>query len=86
MKKSIEKIIILPARFIEVVNNEKIRIKMMLDNGDIQEKTMGKIMIDNIENPDYLFVGISLGVNHTQLDVCDGSEFKNIFHEKWSSL
>ena len=86
MEKEIKNVIMLPARFLEVVNEEKIRIKIMLDDGNVQERTMSKITVDDIINPDYLFVGIITGVGHAQLNVCDASEYKEIFEEKWSAL
>ena len=86
MEKEIHKVLMLPARFLEVVDKEKVRIRIMLDDGIIQEKTMPKELIDDVLNPNYLFVGITTGVNHMQLDVCDANEFNEIFKEKWSEI
>ena len=86
MNKEIHKVLMLPARFLEVVNEEKIRIRIMLDGGEIQNRTMSKEMVDNIKNPKFLFVGIITGVSYMQLDVCDANEYEDIFKEKWSEL
>lgn len=86
MEKQVHKVIILPAKFIEFVDNESVKIKILLDLDKTDERIMPEELIRHIKNPNYLLIGISTGTNHMQLDVCDGKTFKKIFEEKWSEL
>ena len=88
MEKSIEKVIMLPARFIKYdeQDNSRVWIKMMMDDNSIQERKFPIKATQNIDNPQYLFVGIITGEGFMSLGVCDALEYLDLFKEKWSEL
>jgi len=88
MKKEIHKVIMLPARFIKYDENDNSRvwIKMMMEDNSIQQRKFPVKAIQNLEKPDYLFVGIITGEGFMSLGVCDALEYIDLFKEKWSEL
>ena len=43
-------------------------------------------LFEKIKNPKYILLGIMTGRNTMGLNVCDGSEWENLYHEKWNVL
>lgn len=91
MTDNIRKIIIIPAKFAENIDDNHCIIYCYIGedgmgNGVVQERKFEREMIEHIENPTYLFIGIMSGLNFTQANFVDAKEFEDLFHEKWNSL
>ena len=89
MEREIQNVYILPAKFVKYdeQDNSRVWIKMMLENRSIQERKFPvEALPKNIENPEYLFVGIITGVGFGSLGVCDANEYLELFKEKWTEL
>lgn len=88
MEKEIHKVFILPAKFIKYdeQDNSRVWIKMILEDNTIQEKKIPIKAMQNIKNPQYLFVSIMTGKKFMSLGVCDGLNYLNLFNEKWNEL
>ena len=85
MEQKINKIDIVPAVFVKYRDDGNVLLRC-LQGEDIVNRAFEPHMVANIENPKYLLLGITTGVNYMQLTICDGSEFENLFHEKWDVL
>lgn len=85
MIKKIKSIDIIPAVFIEYREDGNALIRCLQGNKTI-DRAFELILIAGIKNPKYLFLGIMTGGNTMGLNVCDGNEFENLYHEKWSVL
>jgi hypothetical protein len=88
MNSDLHKIDIFPAIFSNKVDNGRIRLKCLhgYKKTIIEERIFDEIMIEGIENPKYLLVGVMTGVGFMQINVCDGSQFEKYFKTKWKSL
>jgi len=85
MKQEIHKIDIIPAVFVKYREDGNVLLKC-LQGEETVLRAFEPIMVEKIENPKYLLLGIITGTGYMQLNVCDGSEFEKYYHEKWNVL
>jgi hypothetical protein len=85
MEQKINKIDIVPAVFVKYRDDGNVLLRC-LQGKDTVDRAFEPNMFKKITNPKYLLVGIITGVNYMQLTITDGSEFENLFHEKWDVL
>jgi hypothetical protein len=85
MEQEINKIDIVPAVFVKYRDDGNVLLRC-LQGKDTVDRAFEPNMFKKITNPKYLLLGITTGVNYMQLMICDGTEFENLFHEKWSVL
>lgn len=88
---NIESITIIPARFEKFENNKTCIINCLIgydNNGDpvLQERRFENEMIEHIENPSYLFIGLMQGNGFVQVIYTDAKDYKEMFIEKWGCL
>jgi len=85
MEQEINKIDIVPAVFVKYRDDGNVLLRC-LQGKDTVDRAFEPNMFKEIPEPKYLLLGITTGVNYMQLIICDGSEFENLFHEKWDVL
>jgi hypothetical protein len=88
---NIKDITIIPAKFIEFENDKTCIIKCLIghdknDNPIIQNRKFENEMIELINNPNYLFIGLMQGKGFTQIIFTDAKEYEDMFEEKWGIL
>ena len=81
----IKKINIIPSRFLEWADDGAI-VRCLMDDNSFEDRFFEKILLGNIINPKYLFIGIIIGTGFTQINVVDANEFEELFKEKYTSL
>lgn len=91
MIEKIHKIRIIPARFAENIDDNRCILNCFIGkdnmaNDVIQERVFEREMIENIENPTYLFIGLMHGEGFIQATFVDANDFEDLFIEKWGSL
>ena len=84
MENEIE-VVILPSIYVRSENDGNI-IKSILPTGEILEGKFSLSLLNGIENPKYLFVGVITGVNKLHISICDGNEYEEMFNEHWKEL
>lgn len=85
IEKKIEKIDIIPAIFVKYRDDGNVLLRC-LQGEDTVDRAFEPNMFKKITNLKYLLLSITTGVNYMQLTICDGSEYENLFHEKWDVL
>lgn len=83
--EKIQQIIIVPAIYIGEREDGNILLKCLQGN-DVINRAFKPILFKDIKKPNFIFLGIMTGGNVIGLNVCDGNEFENLFHEKWDVL
>lgn len=84
-KKSSLKIDIIPAIYIGKREDGNVLLRC-LQGDETVVRAFQPSMFDGFKNPKYILLGVMTGGNVIGLNVCDGSEFENLYHEKWSEL
>jgi hypothetical protein len=85
MTEKILKIDIIPAIFVGYREDGNVLLKC-LQGEDTVDRAFEPILFKDIENPKYILLGVMTGGNMMGLNVCDGSEFEDLYHEKWNVL
>jgi len=85
MTEKIEQIVIVPAIFVGYREDGNVLLRC-LQGDDTVDRAFEPKLFENIEDPKYILLGIMTGGNMMGLNVCDGSEFVNLYHEKWDVL
>lgn len=85
MEETIERIDIVPAVFVKYRDDENVLLRC-LQGDDTVDRAFEPRMFKEIENPKYLLLGVMTGGNMMRLTIADGSEFENLYHEKWNVL
>jgi len=85
MVKKIDSIEIIPAIYIGKREDGNVLLRC-LQGEETVDRAFQPILFVGIENPKYILLGIMCGGNVMGLNVCDGSEFENLYHEKWDVL
>ena len=85
MDETVNEIHIVPAIFVGLRADGNVLLKC-LQGEETVNRAFEPRLFKNMTNPKYLLLGIKTGMNTMTLNIVDGSEFKDIFHEKWSVL
>jgi len=85
---SVEKITIIPAKFSHFENDGTCVIDCLIDgdNSLVQQRKFENAMVEHIENPNYLFIGLMHGDGFIQIMFTDAKDYKKMFIEKWGCL
>jgi hypothetical protein len=89
MNKEVKKILIIPARFIEIIEDGKYVINCLIQNKPksiIEKRLFESFLLKGIDNPNLLFIGILTGVGVMQINFIDANEYEDLFKKKWSEL
>ena len=84
-EEKINEIHIVPAVYVGLREDGNVLLRC-LQGEETVDRAFEPRMFKKIENPKYILLGIKTGVGTMTLNITDGSEFENIFHEKWSVL
>ena len=76
---------ILPAKFINKLDDGKYLIKV-LNDCIIEERIFDEYSLKGIKNPKYLLIGIITGKGFMQVNFCDANEFEKLFIKKYNLL
>lgn len=85
MSDNIHNIRIIPAKF-AANSDDNCRILDCYIDGSVRQQKFEREMIDHIENPTYLFIGLMSGEGFMQATFTDAKEFEDLFIEKWNVL
>jgi hypothetical protein len=85
MEETIEEINIVPTIFLKYREDGNVLLRCLQGEETVDRAFEPRIFKDFV-NPKYLLLGIMTGNNIIKLTVCDGSEFENLYHEKWNIL
>ena len=85
MEKEIKSVDIIPAMFIKYRDDGNVLLKC-LQGKETVDRAFEPHIIKKIKDPKYILIGILSGVNTMKLTMIDGSEYKDLFHEKWNVL
>jgi len=85
MTEKIEQIVIVPAMYAGKREDGNVLLKCLQGEESVVRAFEPKLL-ENIEDPKYILLGIMTGGNMMGLNVCDGSEWEILYHEKWNVL
>lgn len=85
MNEEIKSIDIIPAIFLNYREDGNVLLKCLQGDKTV-DRAFEPNLMKGIENPKYLLIGITTGINMMSIKLCDGSEYKKLFKEKWNKL
>lgn len=85
MEEEIKEIHIIPAIFLNYREDGNALLKC-LQGKETVNRAFEPNLVRGIENPKYLFIGLKTGQNMMEITVKDGSDYEEMFKEKWNLL
>jgi len=85
MKEEFKSIDIVPAIFIKYREDGNVLLRC-LQGEDTVDRAFEPMMFKDFKDMKYLLLGIKTGVNTMTLTIGDGTEFEDLYHEKWKVL
>jgi len=85
MSKKVYSIEIIPAIYIGKREDGNVLLRC-LQGEETVDRAFQPELFDEIENLKYILLGVMTGGNVIGLNICDGTEFENLYHEKWDVL
>ena len=85
MEEIVEKIDIVPAVFVRYRDDGNVLLRC-LQGEDTVDRAFEPRLFKNMGELKYLLLGIMTGKNMMRLTICDGGEWEDLYHEKWSVL
>ena len=85
MKEEIKSIDIIPAIFLNYREDGNVLLKC-LQGDETVDRAFEPNLVKGIENPKYLLIGITTGVNMMSIKLTDGSDYEKLFIDKWNKL
>ena len=85
MEERVDKIDIVPAVFVKYREDGNILLRC-LQGEDTVDRAFEPHMFKGMEDVKFFLLGIKTGGNTMTLTIGDGSEFENLYHEKWDVL
>jgi hypothetical protein len=86
MSDKVDRIEILPAKFVEFTDDGDCIIDCLVGKGIRERRKFKNFYVGHIENPTYLFIGLSSGVGFSIIKFVDAKEYKRMFRRKWNWL
>lgn len=83
MREEIKSIDIIPAIFLKKREDGNILLKCKQDD-DFVNRAFEPKMFKGFENSEYLLISIMTGENLMKIKIFDGTEFKELYHQKWN--
>ena len=84
-EERIDKIDIVPARFIKYREDGNVLLRCLQGEGTV-DRAFEPRMFKGMDDIDLILIGVMTGGNMMKITIADGSEFENLYHEKWSVL
>ena len=85
MEQEIKEIHIIPAIYVEAREDRNVLLKC-LQGDEVVLRAFEPRLFKGFENMKYVLLGIMTGMNTMTLTIGDGTEFENLYHEKWDVL
>lgn len=85
MKEEVENIDIVPAVFVKIRDDGNVLLKC-LQGEDTVLRAFEPRMFKKMEDVKFFLLGVKTGKNTMTLTIGDGTEFENLYHEKWDVL
>jgi hypothetical protein len=85
MTEEIKQIHIVPALFIKYREDGNVLLRC-LQGEDTVDRAFEPRMFKGFKDLKYVLIGVMTGVGMMRLTIADGSEWENLYHEKWSVL
>lgn len=85
MTNDVTSINILPAIFIGYREDGSVLLNCYY-NEKVEKRAFQQNLIKRIENPKYLLLGILINEKYVQLNLIDGTDYKDLFEKKWKIL
>ena len=85
MEERIDKIDIIPAIFVKYREDGNVLLRCLQGEGTV-DRAFEPRMFKKMEDVKFFLLGIMTGGNMMKLTIADGSEWENLYHEKWSVL
>jgi hypothetical protein len=85
MEESIDRIDIVPAIFVKYREDGNVLLKC-LQGEDTVLRAFEPRMFKKMEDVKFFLLGVATGGNTMTLTIGDGTEYENLYHEKWSVL
>jgi hypothetical protein len=85
MIKEVEKIQIIPARFVRKQGKNYV-VKCLVDIKQTQNFVFEEFSLMGMKKPKYLLIGLMIGRGFEQITFIDAREFEKYFKTKWKIL
>jgi len=85
MEETVDEIHIIPAVFVEYREDGNVLLRC-LQGDDTVDRAFEPKMFKGMGDLKYLLLGVMTGGNMMRLTIADGSEYENLYHEKWNVL
>jgi len=90
MTEKIDRIEIVPAVYAGVREDGNVLLKCLAEDDEGNDGVVARAfeprIFKGMENLKYILLGIKISGNTMILTVTDGTEFENLYHEKWNVL
>ena len=86
MEQEIHKILIIPGRFLEKMSDGRYVIRCLITENYTEDRIFDSYSLDEIENPNLLFIGVMTGVGYSQINFCQADEFEDLFKKHWKEV
>ena len=85
MEERVDRIDIVPAVFVKIREDGNVLLKC-LQGEDTVNRAFEPRMFKKMEEVKFFLLGVQTGGNTMTLTIADGTEFENLYHEKWNVL
>ena len=85
MEKELHKIILIPGRFIEKVEDKYI-VRCLIGDNLVEDRIFDSYSLEGMDNPNLLMIGIMTGVGYTQANFIQADEFMKLFKKHWKEV
>jgi len=88
---NIDDIYLFPAKFAANIDDNHCMIDCYVGDSKgnydkIEKRKFERKILDNIDDPTYLFLGIIYGEGFMVFNIVDAIDYKNVFKKKWKEL
>ena len=85
MTESIDKIDIVPAIYLKIREDGNVLLRC-LQGEETVDRAFEPRMFKKMKDVKFFLLGVATGGNTMTLTIADGTEWENLYHEKWSVL
>lgn len=86
MSDKVDRIEIIPAKFAAFTEDNRCIIDCLIGKRIVEKIKFENFYVEHIENPTYLFIGLTSGVGFSIIRFVDAKEYKRMFRRKWNWL
>jgi len=81
--EKIHEIQIIPAKFLRKTEDGKYVLRCLVDINYFEDRIFDEYSLMNINNPNYILIGIIIGEGFMQINFADANKYKHTFKLKW---